>query len=412
MRSLHTIDAAKAAALTLLLGFVTLPAAAQTAAPAETTIYSLTGGADGNSPESALLADKNGVLYGTSFLGGPWGKGAIFSLTPPAAAGGAWTPSVLHSFQGRGDGANPAAPLVMDRNGVLYGTTLGSNGISYGNLFSLTPPSTPGGTWTETVLWNFTVPNGIQPLGALLMTRNGTLIGATQTGGGYDGTVFALKPPASPGGGWTFHLLHVFNHADGSAPGARLIADQSGALYSTTYRGGANNAGTIFKLTPPAKAGGTWTESVLYSFTGGVDGGNPAAGLVAAADGTLYGTTQLGGTYNQGAVFSLSPSGTYTVLYSFTGGSDGAQPYSDLVLNARGALIGTTSQGGGAAVGTVFALAHPAAAGGAWTLNVLHSFSGSDGASPMAGVIPYGGALYGATSGGGANGFGAVFQLK
>jgi uncharacterized repeat protein (TIGR03803 family) len=391
-------------------------AAAQTALPTLTTIYSITGGNDGVNPQSALVADASGVLYGTTFIGGPYSRGALFSLTPPAAAGGAWTPAVLHTFAGRGDGANPVAPMVMDKNGVLYGSTIGSNGVSFGTIFMVTPPTTPGGAWVERTIWNFTLPNGIQPEGALYLTKSGILIGTARYGGGGFGTIFALKPPPPPSTGWTFYLLHSFTGLDGTAPSARFIADKYGALYSTTYKGGAADFGTVYKLTPPATPGAGWTETVLHNFTGGTDGGNPASGLTQGANGVFYGATQYGGATGLGTLFSLTPpatpGGAWTqkVLHSFSGGTDGAQPFSDLLLTAKGALIGTTSAGGVAGAGNVFALSPGAS--GAWNFNILHGFTGPDGANPYAGLIASGGALYGTTSNGGTVGFGTVFQLK
>jgi uncharacterized repeat protein (TIGR03803 family) len=171
------------------------------------------------------------------------------------------------------------------------------------------------------------------------------------------------------GGAWTGTVLHSFNGVDGVNPYAGLVIGKNGTLYGTTYGGGAppGIGGTVFQLTPPAKIGGDWTETVLHSFAGDSDGANPAAGLVIGKDGTLYGTTQYGGTSNLGTVFQLTPptkvGGTWseTVLHSFAGGSDGANPVAGLVIGQNGALYGTTTLGGvpytcglGPGCGTVF----------------------------------------------------------
>jgi uncharacterized repeat protein (TIGR03803 family) len=150
-------------------------------------------------------------------------------------------------------------------------------------------------------------------------------------------------------------VLHAFTGgSDGGLPVAGLIADSSGNLYGTASEGGASGLGVVFKLTP----GGT--ETVLHSFTGGSDGKNPGAGLIADSSGNLYGTTQFGGASNAGVVFKLSPGGTETVLYSFTGGSDGSEPFAGLIADSSGNLYGTTGKGGVGASpgnGVVFKLA-------------------------------------------------------
>jgi uncharacterized repeat protein (TIGR03803 family) len=192
-------------------------------------------------------------------------------------------------------------------------------------------------------------------------------------------------------------VLYSFTGGDGSHPRAALIADAAGNLYGTTIRGGANDAGTLFQLTPSG------TLNVLYSFSGGSDGALPFAGLIADAAGNLYGTTNGGGAGGQGTVFELDPSGTLTVLYSFTGGND-ASPWAGLIADAAGNLYGTTEGGDGP--GEVFQLTPSG------TLNVLHDFTGRDGAVPHGVLIAdSAGNLYGTTHNGGTSGYGTVFQL-
>jgi uncharacterized repeat protein (TIGR03803 family) len=180
----------------------------------------------------------------------------------------------------------------------------------------------------------------------------------------------------------TLETLYSFSYGSGATPYGVLIADASGALYGTTLAGGAGSgpgSGTVFKLTPPTTAGGTWTESVLYSFTGTTDGANPYYGaLIADASGALYGTTVNGGAAGGGTVFKLTPpttaGGTWTesVLYSFTSTTDGAKPYGGLIADASGALYGTTPNPGS---GTVFKLTPPTTAGGTWTARFTVKFS-------------------------------------
>jgi uncharacterized repeat protein (TIGR03803 family) len=211
--------------------------------------------------------------------------------------------------------------------------------------------------------------------------------------------VFKLSPAA------TESVLYSFTGGtDGANPEAGLIADSSGNLYGTTTSGGASGFGTVFMLSPAG------TESVLYSFTGGTDGGFPTAGLIADSQGNLYGTTSGGGAMpggdGYGVVFALSPSGTETVLHTFNF-NDGSRPYGGLIADTKMNLYGTTAFGGTSRAGNVFKLPQ------AGQMTVLHSFAGSDGANPVAGLIADSkGNLYGTTEqGGAAPGGGAVFKL-
>lgn len=212
----------------------------------------------------------------------------------------------------------------------------------------------------------------------------------------------------------TEQVLYNFKGgSDGAEPDASLVFDGAGNLYGTTYYGGANGSGTVFELTP-SKAG--WTETVLHSFTGS-DGALPSAGLILDGGGNLYGTTQAGGAAGFGVVFELSPSRagwTETVLYSFTGGNDGRGPVGGVVFDSGGNLYGTTS-GGGYPIGggTVFELTP---SGGGWTENILYAFNASNGAPNGSGlhagvVFDRAGNLYGTTVFGGTNYWGTIFEL-
>ena len=214
----------------------------------------------------------------------------------------------------------------------------------------------------------------------------------------------------------------LFNFSSGGDPNhpyAALTFDKAGNLYGTTQSGGAYNQGSVFELMPSA---GGWTETVLYNFTGGTDGGQPTANVVFDASGRLHGTTSAGGggscNGGCGTVFQLTPGYSgwkEAVLYTFSGGSDGREPHAGLTVDAAGNLYGTTVLGGSdsscsSGCGTVFKLSNGA---GGWNYSVLHAFKGdTDGVSPYAGVtFDKAGNLYGTTFAGGASGKGIVFKL-
>lgn len=324
--------------------------------------------------------------------------------------------SVLYSFANDYGSDQPSAGLVVD-NGILYGTT-----ANLGSVFALSPPAASGDAWTEHTLHAFTYDGGIGPECRLLERANRTFYGTTVEGGtSDDGVIFKLTPPPSTGGTWTEKVLYAFaGGVDGAFPTAGLVGESTGVLYGATPYGGeagcADNlgCGTVFALTPPTSSGGSWTESVLYSFTGGGDGANPYGGLLLS-DGVLYGTTYYGGASNLGTVFELvppaSPGGAWSesVLYSFAGKEDGQYPNGDLIISGN-TLYGTTPYGGGAGCvanpgcGTVFALTPPLSPGGAWTKSILYAFGAvpGDGEDPKSGLLLKNGKLYGTTSYGGA----------
>ena len=333
----------------------------------ETVLHNFTAGNDGAIPYAGLIADASGAVYGAAYYGGTYGAGTVFKLTP--TRNGNWTFSVIYAFAaGTNDGSNPNAALISDAAGALYGTTVSGGGpYNNGTVFKLSPPSTPGGAWTETILYSFGGGNdGVNPYGGLIFDESGALYGTTYFGGGsyYAGTVFKLTPPSTSGGAWTETILHTFSGGDGAYPYPTLISDSSGALYGNTANGGVDqNYGTVFQLTPPATQGGAWTHTVLYRFNGS-DGANPYAALISDATGALYGTTSAGGLNDGGTVFKVTPSSTtggtwtLTTLHAFSG-SDGAQPVTGLMSDASGALYGATLTGGANNNGTVFKLSEP-----------------------------------------------------
>jgi uncharacterized repeat protein (TIGR03803 family) len=339
----------------------------------EIVLYNFTGGADGALPEGGVIFDNAGNLFGTTYQGGASKTGTVFELSPPATPGGAWTESVLHSFQPlSGDGEYPETGLTWDHSGNLIGVTPsgGSNrpsacGGNCGTVFQLSPPSTTGGEWTETILQNFKWGQGVEPLGIPVVAANGTLYGTTYSGGlGGEGVVYRLTPPAAPDGSWAYRVLHAFTAGlDGASPRGSLALHGKGVLYGTTTRAGTNGGGTVFQLVPPVNPGGAWTENILYnfgSFTG--DAGDPAANIIFDSAGNIYGTTTAGGTANGGAVFQLTPPAssdgnwTETVLHSFhdENENDGALPSGGLIFGKNGVLFGVTQIGGAHGEGAVY----------------------------------------------------------
>ncbi len=384
--------------LVLSVAFLTSNALASN----EKILHTFTAG-DGSYPVAALIADPSGNLYGTTRYGGANGQGTVYELT---SSKGVWNETILYSFAGGDDGASPAASVVFDAAGNLYGTTRLGGPDNVGTVFKL---ARVNGEWKESVLYSFTGGNdGGSPQAALTIVGN-ALIGTTPEGGtNADGTVFGLRQVK---GKWQQEVLYSFvgGSTDGAYPYSTLILDKAGNLYGTTESGGANQAGAVFEL---SESGTKWNEKVLYFFTGNLDGGSVNAGVISDKAGNLYGTTTSGGKYNSGTVFELAPSsGSWeeSVLYNFTGGNDGGFPYDAPVMDNNGDLFATTFNGGIYGYGTVFQLSPSA---GAWTETVLHTFAaGSDGALPLASVLIYKEALVGATSEGGSDSTGVVFSV-
>jgi len=311
----------------------------------ETVLYSFTGGSDGGFPYfAALVSGANGALYGSTQYGGASDFGTVFQLTPPVPGSGAvWTETVLHSFSWA-DGAYPSA-LVLSGTGVIYGVTAAGGSMERGTVFSLTPPGTPHAAWTESVLTTFNLKDASPSI--LLLGKSGVLYGVTfgnENKPKVSGTVFEVIPHGAAGGAWTQRILHKFTGGPDGANPQGLAFGENGVLYGTTLRGGTSGNGIVFQLTPPAASGGPWTETVLYTFAGGSDGSAPSASPLLGKNGVLYLTTGGGGGANLGTVCKLTPpavsGGAWTeaVLYSFTGGLDGGVPLGAPAFGAGGAL--------------------------------------------------------------------------
>ena len=358
-----------------------------------------------------------------------------------ASAAQAQTFQVLHTFTGGGDGAYPVGGLTMDRAGNLYGATSaggntgsncqygrGANGC--GTVFKLVHGSSG---WALSPLYAFQgYTDGLFPTGRVILGPDGALYGVTQSGGEGDcnagfgtcGIVFRMTPPASvcksflcP---WQKSTLFSFSGPDGAQPMSEVVFDHEGNLYGPTYGGGGNGndiciydnngCGTVYELT---SYNGAWTETVLHAFpTSGSDGQNPYANLIVDSAGNLYGSTEAGGSPGEGIVFQLSPSGsgwTEDLLYNFVySNGNGIEPEGGLLL-ASGNLIGTTTSGGTGGGGTVFQLTPGQ---GGWTFDLMYSLTGQEGFGPQASLtMDAAGNLYGTTSAGGVYGYGSAFKL-
>jgi uncharacterized repeat protein (TIGR03803 family) len=352
-------------------------------------------------PFGSLIFDRNGHLFGTTLAGGASNDGSVFELSPPMKPGGNWIERDIYSFLGGNDGALPYAGLAIDGAGALYGTTIEGGGSECdqfgfqgcGTVFRLTPPSARTGRWVEKVLHRFHGDDGREPYAGLIIDGLGNLYGTTIDGGpdlrrvlprhfegrpfvpvatGDDGTVFELSPPSHLGAHWTETVLHSFGQpGDGSNPYGGLIFDKAGNLYGTTVFGGlascffeGETCGTVFRLTH--SEGVTWNESVIYDFPPGArQGAAPYASLTFGRGGSLFGTTQLGGifddqhVYGTGTVFELTPdhgAWVQSLLFEFPHGNDGAHPNDAVTFDARDNLFLTASFGGDEDAGSVIEL--------------------------------------------------------
>ena len=382
-------------------------------------IHSFGGRSVAEYPYSDLVLDGSGTLYGMTVLGGDFGSGTVFSLSPPSGATRGWTETVLHSFSSTADGGQPYGGVTLDSQGNLYGTAVvGGTGGSCvedgcGVVWKLT---NSGGTWSQHVIYNFTGgDDGYGPGGPVVFDSLGNLYGMTATGGAYGlGVVYQLSP--DPSDHWTLTVVHAFTGGEdgGAGSAGRLLIDADQNIYVVATVGGPYGAGVIFHLAPSSS--GPWKQTTLYSFKGQPDGSFPYGGLVRDTSGNFYGTTYYGGKYGVGAVYALEQvKGKWRerVLHSFSDGTGGSFPISHLVLDSSGTLYGTTSEGGapGCSCGTIFSLTQVGQ--GVWEERIVHRFAGvPDGSFAYNGLVADSlGNYYGTTAYGGNDDDGVVYKF-
>jgi uncharacterized repeat protein (TIGR03803 family) len=315
-----------------------------------------------------VVQGRDGNLYSTTDPGGANGAGAVFKITPSGML------TLLYSFTGGSDGANPSSGLTLGTDGNFYGSTLGGGSNFDGTIFKITPSG------ILTVLHNFNCTDGCEPVAGLVQGTDGAFYGTTFAA---DGTVFKITAAGA------LTTLHTFNYADGSGPNAVLVQGTNGNFYGTTDSGGMFGYGTIFRIT----SAGVFKN--LHNFTCGADGCVPVAGLVQGTDGVFYGTTREGGANGDGTVFKITAAGALTTIHTFSG-ADGAAPFGGLVQATDGNFYGTASSGGTLNDGTIFRLSPKG------SFSVLYNFDGTSGSTPY--VTPIqdtNGIIYGDTDLGG-----------
>ena len=376
-------------------------------------LHAFTGESDGIYPESSLTFDRAGNLYGTTYGGRGSFYGSVYELMRHNSS---WIFKTLYTFRAQNDGQNPESPVIFGPDGLLYGATpyggyTNCFGHYCGTVYNVQPPARACANvscpWNENAVYWFgqnQINDGFIPgTGPLVFDSAGNLYGTTQDGGlTNNGIVFQLFRTQ---GGWGENILYNFPGEGGIAhPQASVTLDSAGNLYGTVM---SPSHGAVYKL---VNNGGQWTEQTLYSFQGGADGNDPEGGVIFDSAGNLYGTTA--GVNNPATVFQLSPQtdGTWreTVLHVF---SSSVGPKTNLAMDSAGNLYGTTQGlGGGDQFGMVFKLSR---VNGSWTFTTIYQFTnGTDGAYPVGGVtVDAAGNLYGTCAGGGANGYGTVWEI-
>ncbi len=391
---------------TLAVLLLTLVATGAASAQSIQVIHTFVG-PDGARPTAGLTMDAGGKVYGTvrtGHSGSNWG--GTFQMRQ---VNGGWIFNTLNIFDGQ-----ISSRAVFGPEGLIYGTSPNNiAGLPYGYLYSLSPGINACTSalcpWIETTIYGFTGggDGGTPRYGDLIFDASGTMYGTTSLGGDSNGDGVVFSGTRS-GRTWTEQPIYAFaGSPDGSHPYNGVILDNSGNLFGTTTAGGSSGNGTVFELSPN---GNSWTETVLYNFTGGSDGGFPVSGLIQDSQGNLYGATASGGSGGGGTVFQLSPNGnswTFNLLHSLSGAAQ-CGPWGSLNLDSQGNLWGTTLCDGANAYGNLFELT-----AGSWTYSSVYDFTdGNDGGESYARpIFDKSGNVYGTASIGGQNNAGTVWEI-
>ncbi|MBV9063446.1 MAG: hypothetical protein JOY77_11045 [Alphaproteobacteria bacterium] len=341
----------------LLAGTCALALATPVSASTFTVLHTFKGGKDGANSNAAITPDGQGNLYGTTEYGGgkgcgEGGCGTVFRIA------GDGTYAVIYAFKGGSDGANPVAGVTLAPDGSLYGTTSNGGGAAFcsgcGTVYRIAPDG------KESVIYAFQGDSdGAYPSGSVALDKKGNIYGTTAGGGpDYQGTIFRISPKGKE------TQLHSCDGFNCSNPASNVVFDKAGNLFGASPFGGDFGPGAIFKISPQG------VFSVLYSFTGSLDGYQPYSDLTIDKDGTLFGTTVAGGENNFGVVYRVTSAGSESVVHSFAPG-DGAGPMGGVVLDSKGNVFGTTSAADGdGGPGNIFEVASDGSE------RVLHTFSG------------------------------------
>ncbi len=401
----------------LVLAILSLAAwsVASTGAASAQVLTTLTNfnNANGQSPYGGLIIDANGDLFGTTLAGGTSNTGTVFEIAN-SASGYSSTPTSLVNLIGYINGEEPLGGLITDANGDLFGTTYAGGAFDGGTVFEIVK-TTSGYASTPITLVNFNGNGAIGPYphGDLIADANGDLFGTTVYGGtSGDGMVFEVVKTTS-GYASVPTTLVSFNGTNGANPHCGLMADANGNLFGTTQNGGTSGNGTVFEIVKTT-SGFASTPTTLVNFTYS-SGANSYAGLIADANGNLFGTTYDGGAFGAGTAFEIAKtasgySSTPTILVNFNV-TDGQGPQSPLIADASGNFFGTTEYGGASGDGAVFKIVKTTS-GYASTPITLVSFNGTNGEGPRGVLLPdANGDLFGTTEYGGLYSDGTLFEL-